>query len=61
MGGWPFQAKPSSKIMTRSSLPFHSRTSSVPASADAVSRLRRATIEGSVGVPVLVEAKHPLN
>ena len=28
---WPFQAKPSSRIMTRSSRPFHSRTSSAPA------------------------------
>jgi hypothetical protein len=36
---WPFQTKPSSRIMTRSSLPFHSRTSWAPAFRPTPSRV----------------------
>ena len=36
---WPFQAKPSSSTMTRSSRPFHSRTSSAPAFKPTPSRV----------------------
>ena len=55
---WPFQAKPSSRIMIRSSRPFHSRTSSTPAfSATPCRGLWGAPVEGDPGAIVLLGAK----
>ena len=56
---WPFQAKPSSRIMTRSSRPFHSRTSSAPAfSATPCQSLWGALVEGDAGASSLSERGH---
>jgi hypothetical protein len=45
--------------MTRSSWPFHSRTSSADLQVDAVTRLRRAAVERSADPVVFSRAKDP--
>jgi hypothetical protein len=54
---WPFQANPSSKIMTRSSLPFHSRTNRAPAFRPKDLSDRFVEIAERVGLEPI--AQHP--
>jgi hypothetical protein len=58
----PFQAKPSSRTMTRSSLPRHSRTNSAPGFKAIPSRVRASRrSKGAVGGPPSPSASSPSN